>query len=889
MYLDKIKYLVKAYAPEIDIASEEKNAAYGISVAMSDMFEDTAKKLDEVNRLYRYELVKLLGVDRQEGGAAEGIVAITMKPELETLLHIRKGTELYCNNGNGSVIYTVKFDTTIKHNCLKRVVFSDAPEDKVAFLFPDEHQKMFFFDADIPTIPRRMTFRQPAFFIKGMTPYFSLTINCEDIETWLTLLSDADKAQWYYVEGSMKQAIKPHLMAQTLCFELPGEVSRKDLANGSLTSRETEDIPYIYVDLYNLGGLSAFLYEGVFFGGHHQLQPNRLIAKDLEVLGDGDFMFGETYSIYDSFYIGSTTCFSKKGAMGSVSFDVEYKRVFREEYVSESQVNYKFVMRDEEFETEDAVDIEIEEVIWEYFNGNSWKRLLFNREDELIFKQRKSKVQVSFVIPEDMARVFVNGEERHYVRCRIHKISNYAHLSGHFITPVVSNVEVAYDYGVDFEGIRPMRAELEIFDRYSSVCYSGSKNRVEFQRERDDTMAIYIGFEEALAIGANTLYFDVENPSGYSDVLDFSVLYDYHGDDFVDLRVLDNTDNLATSGLIILFLEDDMKRKTLFGQSCYWIKITKRCQSRNATPILVNRIIPNAVSVVQKEKKPSLYFKNYEPILNQTFELPDKHIFETEVFVNERGYLSTDDYKHLSYRGDLKNRYDSKGRILEEWVRWKAVRNFDNCGPYDRVYRVDSNNGILHFGDNRHGRILPTQREDVVEVSYSISNGASGNLESGMRLTTVESIPSVSEIMSVTSIQGGMAIETDQQLIDRGMEFFAHRDRMVSIRDIETIAKTKVPQILDAKCNRHSDGLSIVLMPMATSYDDFHFKIIDYKVKQLLKAYMGAEYVPIRILRAKELFIDVKAKLFIDDAIAGQHLVFEIKERLKDMIEAKNE
>lgn len=880
MYLDKIKYLAKAYTPEIDIHSGEKNAAYGIALAMADMFEDTAKNLDEVNQLYKRELVTLLGIHRQEGVAAEGIVSIALKPELQALLHIKQGTELYSSNENGSVIFTVKYDTIIKHNAVKSVVFSDARQDKIAFLDHECSQGMLFFDDAIEAVPRRIIFRQDYFFINGMTTNAFLRIDCEDYEAWMRLFLNRQLAKWYYVEGADHLPIQPVRQGNDLYFEL-----RETL----LSSRSTEDIPYIYVDLYQLGDLSLLNYKSIAIGGYNTLKPSRLVSKDLEILGQDDFMFGDMYSIYDCFYIGDTNCLSKKGALGRIHFDVTYKKVFKEAYVSDNDVKYKLIMKDEEFDTEASVDIEIEEVIWEYFNGNSWKRLLFDRDSELVFKQRQREITVEFLIPNDIATVFVNGEELYYVRCRIHKINNYAHLNGQFVTPIVNNVTITYDYKAEtLKAMRLPKAELKVFNRYNTVSYGGVNGHIEFQRERDASTSIYIGFEEALAVGANTLYLDLENTALHPEHIDYSILYEYQADEFIDLRVLDNTDHLSTSGLLILFVEDEMKKKKLFGQSCYWIKITRRAYAADREPILVNRIIPNAVSIVQKEKKTPVYFKNYEVVLNQVFELPDQHIFETELYVNEKGFLNTLEYEALLNEGKLKLRRDAKGHVIEEWVRWDLVTSFDHSKPEDRVYLLDSNSGRISFGDNQKGRILPIQKGDVLEVSYGVSRGSKGNLLSDTVMNTVESMPSISEIVAVTAIQGGMPIETDQALIARGMAHFAHRHRMISIRDIESIVKSSIPQIIDAKCNRRQGGLDLIILPINENYDDFHLKIIDYKVKSLLKAYMGAEQLKVRVLRAQTLYIDVKVKLYVDDVATGQHLVFDIKERLKDIIQTKN-
>jgi hypothetical protein len=888
VYLDKIKYLAKAYTPEIDISSGDQTAAYGISVAMADMFEDTAKNLDEVNRLYQRELIEVLGVHRQEGVAAEGIVSIALKQGLNDSLHIKKDTELYSSNASGSVIYTVKFDTVIKHNAVKTLIYSDATQDKMAFLDHESQEGMLFFDDSIPTIPRRISFRQNDYFIKGMTANVVLEMVCDDYQEWIKVFMDSQSSQWFYVEGEDHRPIKPTLKEGRIYLPIRENKETKDPVSALLTSRKEEDIPYIYVDLYTLGGLSAFKYESVKLGGHNTLKPARLIAKDLEILGEDDFMFGDMYSIYDCFYVGGTTCLSKKGALGTLRFEVDYKKVFKEEYDSNQNVKYKLIMKDEEFNTEESVDIEIEEVIWEYFNGNSWKRLLFDRDSELIFKRRQRQVTIDFLIPEDIKSVFVNGEELHYIRCRIHKINNFAHLNGMFVAPIINHVSLAYDYTPkDFQETTLLKGQLEVFNRYSHTLYSGTNNRIVFHKEKDGTKSVYIGFEEALAIGANTLYFDLENIDANPSHVSYSVLYDYKGDDFVDLRVLDNTDHLSTSGLVILFLEDDMKKKEMFGKTCYWIKMTRRSYSEKDLPILVNRIIPNAVSIVQKEKKSPVYFKNYEVVLNQAFQLPDQHIFETEVFVNEKGFLNTTEYESLLKAGNLKLRHDSKGQVMEEWVRWHMVTSFENCKGQDRVYRLDSNKGQIIFGDNQQGRILPVQQSDVAEVTYSISHGSQGNLLRGTGLNTVESMPSINTIVAVTSLQGGMSIESDQELVERGMACFAHRNRMISVRDIETIVRTSIPQIVDAKCNREPGGISLVVLPVNESYDDFHVKIIHYKVKSLLKSYMGAEKLNVQVLRAKALYIDVKAKIYIKDVAAGQHLVFDIKNRLKEIIEVK--
>ena len=126
--------------------------------------------------------------------------------------------------------------------------------------------------------------------------------------------------------------------------------------------------------------------------------PDLAFYNDVPLGVDGSFYpFGTTPMVYDKFYIGSQTAFSKKKSLVHINFDLAPL-----ERLTDNPT--------------------VPQLSWEYWNGKGWTRLetfaygLKANGGEFRFESSGS---VSFACPVDLEKTEVNGKENYWIRVRL--------------------------------------------------------------------------------------------------------------------------------------------------------------------------------------------------------------------------------------------------------------------------------------------------------------------------------------------------------------------------------------------------------------------------------------------------------------------------------------
>jgi predicted phage baseplate assembly protein len=129
-----------------------------------------------------------------------------------------------------------------------------------------------------------------------------------------------------------------------------------------------------------------------------------------------------------------------------------------------------------------------------------------------------------------------------------------------------------------------------------------------------------------------------------------------------------------------------------------------------------------------------------------------------------------------------------KLRIKErdgEWRDWKLAQDLAFQGPADRIFLVDREKGVIHFGDGLTGRLPVTPQE--VEVRYQAGGGRIGNL--GANLSWEGRMDDTLTATNVVQADGGAESETMEAARQRVASTIKHRYRAVTREDYEEIAR----------------------------------------------------------------------------------------------------
>lgn len=129
----------------------------------------------------------------------------------------------------------------------------------------------------------------------------------------------------------------------------------------------------------------------------------------------------------------------------------------------------------------------------------------------------------------------------------------------------------------------------------------------------------------------------------------------------------------------------------------------------------------------------------------------------------------------------LELQLDEEGR----WEPWSRVEVLHGRRADERIYRLDSQAGQIHFGDGQHGRRPPEGRRIRI-ARYLYGGGSSGNLAAG-ELKAVEGAGRLvvrQELPTVGGRDGESVAEAERRI----PQFLTHRNRAVTRGDFRTLA-----------------------------------------------------------------------------------------------------
>lgn len=123
-------------------------------------------------------------------------------------------------------------------------------------------------------------------------------------------------------------------------------------------------------------------------------------------------------------------------------------------------------------------------------------------------------------------------------------------------------------------------------------------------------------------------------------------------------------------------------------------------------------------------------------------------------------------------------------------VSWTAVESLDPAGPFERVFALDREAGVVLFGDGRRGLIPPLvpRGGEVVALRYRYGGGKAGEVGVAAIATLETAARGVSEVVNVAAASGGRDAETLDEAKVRARKELSTRSRAVTAGDFEWIA-----------------------------------------------------------------------------------------------------
>lgn len=813
-----------AYTPEWRFDRDDPDLGTALSLIYTELFAQTIKRFNRVAEKNMAAFFSAMGARLLPALPAEGFVRFGLAGRVEEGVEVPAGTPLLADadTETGSTVFETTDDVfvtpaqpqqvftvcggadVIVHNC-------DGREDRPFYLFDLKGENLQRHTLSL-TREDVLELSAGARLEVELTPGHQRELPRQVGE----LLTDPAKVVWEYSHGESWQPFSTCAL----------EGSRVVLGLGE---RQLPVTPSALPGLEGRRWLRLRLLDGTV-PPPFTLRLVRLSARNQDLLPDlvhasgadqdvhAFLPFGEQLGLFAEAYFGCGEALVKRGADIEMTFQLDFDAIPVEQTGPEQAIRWKLIMKKSDFRPDDEYDIAIQEVIWEYFNGDGWARLFpdgresdcFNASLGALGRQRT----IRFRCPEDIRPVLVNANTGYFIRARVLKVRNLYKLKGNYIVPRMEKLRFSYRY--TGRGRVPGRLLLE--NNRETQCLEGSYFRggdgvfTPFAFLEEERPALYFGFSTPPAGAPVKLLFLLsealrEKPG--------RLRWEYRGSHgWESLNVVDETENLRQTGILTIMGTGTFQQARLWGETLYWLRAVDeegRYWGREG-PVQLPRVTGlymNATRVRNVDTQPPERFFIEPEQKHMACRLLHGRVTRAQVWVNEMDHLLPAQLSELEKSDAFRPVRDPAGILREAWVRWEEREDFALSGPSDRHYTLDRNEGVVRFSDGRNGRIPPHGRQETIEIQYVTGGGQVGNVAAGAIDRSSRSLGFVSLVENPRPTAGGCDQETFEQAVARGGAALRHGDRAVTARDFEALALEATRNIARAKCfsNRDDRGL----------------------------------------------------------------------------------
>lgn len=509
-----------------------------------------------------------------------------------------------------------------------------------------------------------------------------------------------------------------------------------------------------------------------------ELSPEAALFNYAPIDLSKDFYpFGEKPVFNDTFYLACNKAFSKKNA--DITLDVK---------LSEAK------------QTPDTQKITI---AWEYWDGSKWyllKKTGKPAQEESGSNKKETAGStvlddgtcaltgsglIKFKCPEKIQSCSINGENNFWIRLRIiggnygedgrfkYVGSNTTYIEPTFVPPSIKEIKISYTYesAKMFPETLVTENNFEMCEK-TEECLAEHKSFKLFTPCTDTDSALYLGFDGDIANLPISLLFPLMGDQIAESPV---VAWEYwNGRKWLTMTINDALKDFTRREIQLLNVPLDIEKTPLFGSEQYWIRARLEEGGFSVFP-KINAIYTNAVWTANANTliNEILGSSNGEP--EQTFQFS-----RTPVLPGQRVKV-----QEMVGNSSL--------------TEWQEVQTFSLSASDNRHYMLDTNKGVLTFGDGRNGMIPPAGKDNVT-VSYKFGGGAAGNVNAGTIKKMWDEYPGIDAAANPVPADGGFDMEEIEETKLRGPHTLKSMDRGITCEDIEWLVREAAPQIALVKC-----------------------------------------------------------------------------------------
>ena len=610
------------------------------------------------------------------------------------------------------------------------------------------------------------------------------------------------------------------------------------------------------------------------------------------------FPFGERFNLYNEVYFGSEEVFCKKGARITMSFNVDYVSIPLEYDVADDPVEWKWITDRSSLRPNPEYDVTIEEIIWEYYNGSGWTRLFSDSSHADIFSLKNGAIgqykTFNFICPEDIQSLLINAAESYFIRARVLKINNLYKTKGNYISPVITNASLSYDYGDIWKAPEHITSlnNLETMEMsFQDMLNLGGFK--PFSQTGLNQAAVYLGFNVPPQGAPIKLLVTMRDTTERESS---SLRWEYsNGSVWHPLNMVDETESFLHSGLITIMDNRSFTKRRLFGEEKYWIRCVDEndfYSSENSAFPSIQSLHINVTGIVNVDQRAVEKFTMEVYQENMDFKLLHNHLVKISVYINEIDELNEEQLQQLRTDKEVSFIYDETGILQEVWVKWEQVDDFLNSSPIDRHYVANYTEGSILFGNGKRGRIPSASKAPNISVEYKTGGGERTNLPEGAVQKLDRSIGFISQVSNPTKLTGGYDVESLNEAIGRNSAMLRTQGKAVTTRDFEKLAQYAIRNVEMAKCfagydesgHRKSGAVTLVVLRKDYITNRTRFAPVKDEIYKYLQDKVNGNLIALNklfIIEPKFVELRVRAEISVSD----MNKVFSVKKSVQSRLD----
>lgn len=909
---ESIRELSACYTPEWSFDTKNPDAGSVIAMIFANQMQENIRKFNFVLDKYRTELINMFGISLLPAKPACAVVVMEASDLADGIL-VPKGTKLLAETEGekGQLVFETKQELFVTNSKLCEIIEISEKLGKFIQIFGpkiefpvlendlEEEQEEEDWEEISPYPIRLFDFSKPGILLNALILYHSFFFDTEQEE--ISICFHGSQPSSYYAEifSNSKEYAFCYLSKKGLTpFEQVNRsedkiILKKELENEKILENGKQ---YSVIVLEKKKPAQKPLeLSGIFMdSSKDNAPPDFIISEESELSLEQAVIFGEELALYKECYIGQDKIFAKQGALITFCFELSFGEkelnVFSVEeedlrLIKKKKQEYRFAVSDSW----------VQEISIEYYNGTGYKRLMCTPKASKIFSAEENSgiCKIQFQAPKDWQPNGAGAFEGRCLRLRLLKADFCYMRPGRHHYPVLRNLQFSYHYQNNhIVPERVLQVQGRKRDDITSI-FSEGKQAFVFPGFPYKGESILLGFDKKFTDAPVGLFFVFQNNVNFQGV---SAEYEYSSaEGFKPLKVIDNTRNFTTSGILMFIPPADMALFSVEGRRRYWIRVKKKQEVLEEElkyyPVL-EQIYCNAVEAANQETRETEEYFIDAAVPDMSFPLHAENILSAEVWVEEKEQLSSlQRTRLLEERPEaVRDEYNFLGEIEAFYVLWEEVESFQGSKAGDRHYRIDRMNHRILFGDGVSVKIPTSTKNAAFKVTLTCCDGEAGNVEADTILSSFSNRMFLNGVRNPFSAYGGGNLEKPENALIRGSNFLSYGKRIVSELDFIKEVRAFSDKVDKVRCilDRNREGeekegrISIVILMKDFEKGSYSFWALKRDLKRHLLERCEVTYSEKEIQIVEPVFVKISIQVWAVLEELGQ--VLEVKSKILSKI-----